>query len=144
MFAVLKKIILKNFLKGKKKNQFWWPFLGILVFDQSSKILIIKFFPDLIYKSRGVFNCPGFIWMSYFIFLMVVFFLFFKKILFQNKTSIIIFGLVLGAGFSNIIDKAIYGGVLDWLSLFSLKFNLADFTLIIGGVILIYQFWRQN
>jgi|TARA_B100001971_G_C17933129_1_gene403769 signal peptidase II len=54
-------------------------------------------------------------------------------------------GFLLGGTISNLIDRAVYGGVIDYIKIDVLKniFNLADVANIIGAGVLIYYFWKE-
>lgn len=46
--------------------------------------------------------------------------------------------LIISGGFSNIIDRFFYGGVVDWIRISSLWFNFADISITLG-VLWIFQ-----
>lgn len=51
--------------------------------------------------------------------------------------------LILAGGLSNVIDRFIWGGALDYLPFFSIStFNLADVAIIAGALLL--AFYRQG
>lgn len=54
-------------------------------------------------------------------------------------------GFLLGGTVSNLIDRAVYGGVVDYIRVEVLRnvFNLGDVANVIGAVILIYAFYRK-
>ena len=52
-------------------------------------------------------------------------------------------GFLLGGVVSNVFDRILYNGVVDYIHLFNSIFNLADVSNIIGGVILAYYFWKK-
>lgn len=52
-------------------------------------------------------------------------------------------GFLLGGVVSNVFDRILYNGVVDYIHLFNSIFNLADVSNIIGGVILAYYFWNK-
>lgn len=52
--------------------------------------------------------------------------------------------LILAGGASNLLDRLIKGGVVDWIELGQLKFNVAD-VMIAGGVLwIILSFMRTT
>lgn len=69
--------------------------------------------------------------------LLTVFILIFLLI-FKRTPSVY---LVFSAGFSNLLDRVIRGGVVDFIALpmFAWKFNLADLGLTIGVIWFIYD-----
>lgn len=57
------------------------------------------------------------------------------------------FGLIIGGAVGNIIDRVIYGHVIDFLRLFIgdrtfFIFNLADFALTLGPIVLVIAYLR--
>lgn len=42
--------------------------------------------------------------------------------------------LIISGGFSNVLDRFIHGGVIDWIRISSLWFNFADISITIGVV----------
>jgi lipoprotein signal peptidase len=74
------------------------------------------------------------------ILLEVLFFLgMIRHFLQNNKLKFLFFGLVALGGFSNLLDWLSWGGVIDFINLFHLAFNLADLMILTGllGVIFI-------
>ncbi|MAG45459.1 MAG: signal peptidase II [Nanoarchaeota archaeon] len=63
----------------------------------------------------------------------------------ENKKLEIGMGFLLGGTVSNLIDRVVYGGVIDYIRLDFLRnvFNLADMANVIGAAILIYYFWKE-
>ncbi|MBU0978365.1 MAG: signal peptidase II [Patescibacteria group bacterium] len=55
-------------------------------------------------------------------------------------------GLFLGGGLSNLIDRIIWGGVRDWLSvpLMGMQNNLADWAIAIGLGGLLFDVWLRR
>lgn len=126
-----------------KYYYFWFSFFSVIILDQLSKFFILRFFPQKVFRSLGVFGDFPFAWIGFFIALIVLFFLLFRRIFFQEKSSILLFGAVIAAAVSNILDKYIWAAILDWIPIFGLKLNLADFVLIICGVALVFQHWLK-
>lgn len=55
------------------------------------------------------------------------------------------FGLIIGGGLANLIDRLYLGSVRDFfLSRFLPAFNLADLAITIGTVLLIIQGWEKD
>ncbi len=58
------------------------------------------------------------------------------------------FGLIFGAGGSNVLDRFIHGGVVDyvfWHYGFEFAiFNFADVMIDVGVVLLVWQMWRHK
>lgn len=70
--------------------------------------------------------------------------------IFQNKNRVYIpsFGIILGGGISNLIDRYRYNGVFDFFSFSFWKkspvFNLADISIIVGVVISIIKIGMEG
>src|SRR3989344_332878 len=61
----------------------------------------------------------------------------------RNVNIQIAMGFVLGGALSNMIDRVIYGGVIDFIKIWMMPvFNLADVFNVIGGLTIIYYLWR--
>ena len=52
-------------------------------------------------------------------------------------------GFLLGGVVSNVFDRILYNGVLDYMHFFNSIFNLADIANIIGALILAYHLWKE-
>ena len=54
-------------------------------------------------------------------------------------------GFLLGGVVSNLIDRIVFNGVIDYIHIdfFNNIFNLADVANVIGVGILIYHFWKE-
>ena len=62
----------------------------------------------------------------------------------RNVNIQIAMGFVLGGALSNMIDRVIYGGVIDFIKIWMMPvFNLADVFNVIGGLTIIYYLWRK-
>lgn len=71
--------------------------------------------------------------------LITIFYLFDKKII-GFEAVLISVGLI-----SNVLDRLIYGGVIDYIPLFFIpKFNLADIFIVAGSTILAYKVIRST
>ncbi len=136
--------MLKMPKKITTRHCFWFSFLLVLILDQISKLFVLRFFPQEVFQSFGIFVGFGLLWVGFFVASVVVFFVLFKRLFFQNRLSALLFGAVIAAAVSNILDKLFWGAILDWIEVFSFKLNIADFVLIIGGIGLIFQLWRDK
>jgi len=62
----------------------------------------------------------------------------YRRRIFANRLALF---LLLSGAISNLIDRIIYGGVIDYLDLpFLPRFNLADLAIILGVIIWIWPF----
>ncbi len=67
----------------------------------------------------------------------------------KNYFVILPLGMVVAGGVSNLIDRMLWGSVMDFIPFFDLwTFNIADFSISVGVILLlvnklIYDFWRR-
>ncbi len=69
----------------------------------------------------------------------IIILLILSKKYFKSKTEKILFGVILGGTLSNLIDRCIFGGVRDFISLRFMNFaifNIADMAIVFGAIIL--------
>ena len=67
----------------------------------------------------------------------------------KNKFEMLGYSFILGGAFGNLLDRIIYGYVVDFLDFYIFGydypiFNLADCFILVGVVILIIYTWRCN
>jgi lipoprotein signal peptidase len=61
------------------------------------------------------------------------------------KTTMFALGLVLGGTLGNLIDRAVVGHVTDFIKVWEWPdFNIADSSLVIGGILLAFNLIRAN
>jgi len=112
----------------------------LILFDQISKIFVLKFFSSSAsLNSYGVFGAKfGFLDYRLIAFLglvLVAIFYFSQK----NKIYLNPIILIAAGGLSNLIDRFVRGGVVDFIDLkFWPSFNFADAMVTIGAIWLIY------
>ncbi len=133
-------------LPPKRQNlkKFLPPFLVVLFLDQSFKFIATrKMLLDLDFhkNSNALFGISINIDPSLIIFfaaILAVFFYFQKEDLKNiSATLIVAAGLASGGVFSNLIDRFLYGYVIDYLALPNLfSFNIADLAIAAGTLIL--------
>ncbi len=120
--------------------------LEIFLVDQFLKFLAVRLNLAVINKgiAFGLFksfqNYPllilAILIIGLFLFLLAVC----KLLAHRDGKKIFYLALVLTGGLSNLLDRWIYGGVVDYLHLPRLpSFNLADLAINIGFVVLFYQ-----
>jgi len=109
----------------------------VIVVDQISKYIIIKYFAQIIvFNQRGVWGVvPA--WFGIISLVILSFWLI------KQTSPSLIYWVILAAGISNFIDRLIYVGVVDWIHTFSWfpVFNLADMVISGGvGMLIIKEF----
>lgn len=114
----------------KKKYLNFAIFISIIALDQLSKLIILKYFSNLVILNKnGLWGIlPA--WFSIFGILGLGLFFYYQK-----KVEPLLL-IILAAGISNIIDRLLYNGVVDFITVFKWfpTFNLAD-VIISSGVI---------
>lgn len=66
----------------------------------------------------------------------------YRRRIFGNQWALL---LLLSGAISNVLDRIVYGGVIDYLDLFFLpRFNLADLAIILGVIIWIWSLLRSG
>ena len=107
-------------------------FVLLVASDQILKLSAIKFFHPLL-NSGVAFGIGGNIPILAIIIVFLILFLSVSK----GKLG---FGemLLLAGGAGNILDRLMYGKIVDWIKFGSLWFNLAD-VYIVGGIALIIR-----
>ncbi len=145
-------------------KQWAWITLLVILLDQSSKLLAdyflhyhqaVKLFPmfnlTLMYNTGAAFSflaqAGG--WQRWFFLILtsvVSLFIFFwiRKLKSHQKLQASALALILGGAIGNLIDRAIYGHVIDFLDVYYQQhhwpaFNLADSAISIGAFLLIYD-----
>lgn len=140
-------------MKNKKIKVLIIISITIVIIDQITKFLIIKFVKDSlkivpkileieIIKNTGVafgFNSGNTknIFITIFFLCLIIYFIKNQFKLINVKTMCAL-SLMLSGGISNLIDRIARGGVLDFIkiSIFPI-FNIADISIVIGWILLI-------
>lgn len=115
----------------------------MIVFDQGIKLVLGKFFPNILIYNRGIIfgriNLNNSLLYLIFGLLLVLVFIIIEKPQRDEKFSLLGIVLILSGIASNLLDRLLKGAVLDYLKFGNLFFNLADIAIIIGLVIYIQQ-----
>jgi len=123
--------------KEKREKALKYLVLLIIVCDQAVKSVLIKTQLLAVIVNKGIsFGLfPSAWWLALNILIVLLVFLLFIKA--ADKISLL---LILGAGISNLFDRIIRGGVIDYikLPLFPWSFNLADMA-ITAGLLLYFR-----
>ena len=127
----------------------------VVILDQLTKYLILKFNPNLtlnflkihLVKNTGAgFGIlKDYTWLLDLISLVVVVFLicYYPKIT-KEKFSQILAALFLGGTIGNLIDRLLRKFVVDFIDFsFWPAFNIADASITIGAIGLIIYFWKK-
>ena len=125
-------ITMLNSLIDRKLIKIILP-VTVIVADQISKYIIIKYFAQIIvFNQRGIWGVVpawfGIIGLAILSFWLI------------NQTSpSLIYWVILAAGISNFIDRLIYVGVVDWIHTFVWfpVFNFADMVISFGVIFLL-------
>ncbi len=135
----------KTILAKQKESTYVSPFFFLVLFfsliftDQFTKNFDwfgIKVFRNYFFA----FSLPVPVFLMYFIYAVVLVGIFgyfknyFVKIPLIQKIAWV---LILAGGLSNIVERVIFGYVVDWVYLFNGVFNLADFYIIAGILLLL-------
>ncbi len=134
-------------------------FLGIFIIDQNIKYLFIKGFNYygscisliLTYNKGVAFSMFSFLGTNlkyiqlFLIFLVVIYLIFNKDVFIKYSLPL---GIILGAGCSNIYDRFIHSGVVDyvyWHCGFNFAiFNFADVMIDFGVLMILYLNFKNK
>jgi len=139
-----------------RKFLFWLLALGVLLLDQLTKwiitttmeigqnILLIRNFFSISYVHNtgagfGILqNQNSFLILIALIAITIIMFLL-RKILKEHHTTIAA-SLILGGAAGNLVDRLVYGGVIDFINFsFWPAFNVADSALTVGVIWLVWM-----
>ena len=141
----------------KNELLFWLISFAILALDRASKYVVEKFAAqpiDLwlfsIEQTRNTGIAWGFLKGSN-LFLMLISaiviagIIYYREEFFEEKISAIASSLILGGAFGNLADRLLQGSVLDFINFhFWPVFNIADSSITIGGILLVYWIWKKD
>ncbi len=155
------KISIKDFFV--KNRKLLVVVLISIIFDQITKITVSLFKTSNLVIIKNQFNIEYFInnkfiidfglniyikkTISFALTITLIYFLFFiyKKINKNKKYLYLGFGLITGGSLSNLIDRIIFGGVIDFINIHKIStFNFADIFLITGMVLIAFEFIKNN
>lgn len=120
-------------------------FLIFILADQLSKIIVLKYWPNYIFKNTalgfGIFNASFALYVSLASLIILLILVQFSSLK-NNKIAI---ALVAAGALGNIIDRYAYGAIIDFIPFFSIsKFNLADMEIFLGLLLFVKQIFGQN
>ena len=124
----------------------------LIIVDQISKLLVCNLVKDSILGNENfkieITNNTGMalgfnsgniknIFITILVLLLIIKFIISQLERIDKKTAVSI-GLILGGGISNLIDRFLRGGVLDFIKIYKFPiFNLADVFIVCGWILLI-------
>ena len=110
-----------------------------IILDQLSKFIFKNYFSFTKNYGAAFGLFQGYRWL-FVIVAIIVALLIFK----YRKLNNLALGLLLGGTIGNLIDRLVYGYVIDFIDLgFWPSFNLADSFSTIGVFLLLYKHWRD-
>ena len=153
----LKLVASKNFLAMQSDNDnlkvqterkhsfgFWFGVAVMLIaFDQLTKFFAERNHWRIFYNQNFAFSIPLPIYVMYAIYIAVLIFVLRLVIKQWNSlTALARFGwaLVIAGGLSNIAERVVLGFVRDFIYIFTGVFNLADFFIITGLLIIVFTY----
>lgn len=134
---------------------------SIFLLDQTTKILafeflaphgIIKLLPflNLVYveNTGTAFGMFKFLGSSFFIFIALTATVFLVYMYFKDPKNWLIYSLIIAGALGNIVDRLIYGHVIDFIDLHLSSFhwpafNIADSAISIGIVLFLYKSFKK-
>lgn len=118
---------------------FLTAFIVVLV-DQLTKFIFKTYFTASKNSGAAFGLFQGYKWLFIAVALIVLFFVF----RFRNRFNNLALGCLLGGTLGNLIDRVIYGYVIDFIDLgFWPSFNVADLFSTLGVLLLIYLHWKD-
>lgn len=133
---------MKRKLKPNKLLIFILIFSSLVIGDQITKTLTSASYTSIC--NEGI--AFGISINSILLISFVLFFILWMLVREQKKILILAMILIFAGGFSNLIDRIIYGCVRDFIAIHNFpSFNLADFALSFGAIIIITNiFYKQK
>lgn len=128
-------------MKTKNNLQLGLLIFSVLVLDQLTKFIAVKFF-EISCNRGGAFGISGNFAVISILVLIVVLWLFLKE---KNRLNLVALSLVFSGGFSNLIDRFTVGCVRDFVDFKVFpSFNLADTAITVGAILIFYNLIFAN
>lgn len=113
---------------------------SVVLLDQLSKFIFKTYFSATKNHGAAFGLFQGYRWLFIAVALVVLFFVF----RFRNRFDNLALGFLLGGTLGNLIDRLIYGFVIDFIDIgFWPSFNIADLFSTLGVLLLIYLHWKD-
>lgn len=155
--------------KTASLQQWLWIVVAVIVLDQATKLLAdnlltyqhpLQIMPlfnlTLVYNQGAAFsflsNAGG--WQRWFFVILsavisIALVIWLRKIEARHKYQIIALAMILGGALGNLIDRSLYGHVIDFLDVYYSKhhwpaFNIADSAITVGAILLILDSLRHE
>jgi signal peptidase II len=109
--------------------------------DRIVKFLFLNYLPQDTILNKGIIFGIGYsmpIW--FFLILLIAIVIWLTKDV-DNGLGL---SLIVGGGLSNVIDRILYNGVVDFQILKITAFNLADIFIIVGFLIVFYKIFSNS
>lgn len=135
-----------------KKNYFLHFFILTTIFvlaDQFIKFAVNLIWPEIIIANNKIlfdlkFNGSEILMLV----ALILFFIFtiseFKSNTGKNQKSVVALSLIFSGGLSNLIDRLLRGGVIDYLNLYFWRINLADIYILAGIIIYLVVIFNRK
>ena len=111
----------------------------VFIIDRATKLI---FFDSSSLNTGAAFSIlQGYIWL----FILIAVIVSLVIIFYRNETKYQLgMGILLGGTLGNLIDRIFYGGVIDFIRIYTIPlFNLADVSNIIGALMIIYIMYKN-
>lgn len=122
---------------------FWsWIFFTVIALDVVSKILVHKLSFPIFYNHNFAFSLPLPVPLMFLLYFAILFtaglYLHqsFHRIDNWQRSAWI---MILAAGLSNVVERILRGNVTDFIFILNGVFNVADFIIILGLLILLFR-----
>ena len=142
----------KMSLKNNKKLQHLWVgaflFITLTFLIRTVTYFINLNYPEIILCNYGIsfgIKIPVYLFGIIFISIISLFIYFFINNLSNSWVSSVSYILIIVGGVNNVIDRLIYGCVVDYIRIVPWNvFNLADVFIFIGAVIVLYSYLSEK
>lgn len=117
-------------------------FFVVIALDVVSKILVHRLFLPIFYNHNFAFSLPlpvPLMFILYLAILLTVSLYLYKSFYKIDNWQRSAWIMILGAGLSNVVERILRGSVTDFIFILNGVFNVADFIIILGLLILLFR-----